>query len=195
MSFNTFYTVVLGAAATLMGLLFFAVLFNADRRGHMLGERWLSVARSTLNIYVVLLLVPLVLLFPDSDDRLRAVIILVLVGFSIARQFMCWNPAWTIRSQRDLAPSLFWLFLGPISAFVLIGYSALTSFLWRVPFHSSTVSVVVLALFIMAIRNSWNLILQHAEVDRRTGARCLEGTTQRQFSQLCCRHMGPTGNR
>src|SRR5262245_15465841 len=119
MSVNTFYTVVLSAAATLMGLLFFAVLFNADRRGHRLVDRLLSVARSTLNLYVVLLLLPLVLLFPDFDDRLRAAIILTVISFSIVRQFVCWRPTWRTgsRAQMRNAPHLVWLFLGPVTAF------------------------------------------------------------------------------
>src|SRR5262245_43010587 len=158
MSFNTFDTVVLSASATLMGLLFFAVLFNADRRGHKLGTRWLSVARSTLNIYVVLLLVPLVLMFPEFDDSLRAAIILVLIIFSIVRQVVFLRPAPAIRN----APYLLWLFVVPVSAFVLIGHSAVASLLWRVPFHSSRVSIVVLTLFIVALRNSWDLVLEHA---------------------------------
>lgn len=163
MSFNTFYTLILSAAVTLMGLLFFAVLFNADRRGHKLGAAWLSVARSTLNIYVVLLLLPLVLLFPDSDDQLRAAIILMLAGFSIVRQFVCWRPLRSIGSETlmRVRPHLLWLFVVPVSAFALIAYSALGFLLWNVPFRTPRVSLVVLGLLMVALRNSWNLVLQH----------------------------------
>ena len=163
MSFNSFYAVVLSASATLMGLLFFAVLFNADRRGHRLGASWLSVARSTLNVYIVLVLLPLVLLFPDFDERLRYTIILAIIFFSITRQFIWWRLSRkTDSATTGVAPRLIWLFLGPVTAFGLIGYSALGFLLWRVPFHGSRVSVVVLTLFVIALRNSWNLVLQHA---------------------------------
>src|SRR5262245_5220307 len=155
MSFNSFYTVVLSASATLMGLLFFAVLFNADRKGHKLGSRWLSVARSTLNIYVVLLFLPLVLLFPDFDDRLRAGLILALVTFSIVRQYGWWRSTLVL-------DSLLWLFLAPIGAFALIAHSAVLSLVWQVPFHGPRLSIVILALFTMALRNSWDLVFEHA---------------------------------
>ena len=164
MSVNGFYTVVLSASATLMGLLFLAVLFNADRRGHRLGAGWLAVARSTLNIYIVLILLPLVLLFPDFDDRVRAGLIIVLGVFSTVRQFICWRT--TVRI--DASPMhtetrrLIWLFLAPAAAFALVTCSATAALVWRVPFYNSSVSISVLALFTIALRNSWNLILQHS---------------------------------
>src|SRR5215471_10987919 len=155
MSFNSFYTVVHSASATLMGLLFFAVLFNADRRGHKLGSRWLLVARSTLNIYIILLFVPLVLLFPEFDERHRAGIILVLATLSIVRQYGWWRRTLVV-------DSLVWLFLAPSAAFALIAHSAILTLFWRVPFHGPRLSMVILGLFTIALRNSWDLVLEHA---------------------------------
>ena len=163
MTFNTFYTVVLSASATLMGLLFFAVLFNVDRKGHKLGARWLTVARSTLNIYIVLLFLPLVLLFPDFDDRLRAGIILALAIFSIVRQFGWWRSTLCVQSAgQAVVPHLLWLFLAPAGAFGLIAHSAVLSLFWQVPFHGPRLSIVVLILFTLALRNSWDLVFEHA---------------------------------
>jgi hypothetical protein len=182
MSFNTFYTVVLSSSATLMGLLFFAVLFNADRRGHKLGPRWLSVARSTLNIYIVLLFLPLVLLFPDFDDRLRAAIILALVTFSVVRQFGWWRSTLLVKAVESTEPPapivrhLIWLFLAPAGSFALIGHSAIISLLWRVPFHGPRLSIVILILFTLALRNSWDLVFEHAGL---TGE--IEGDLKREF--------------
>lgn len=155
MSFNTFDTVVLSASATLMGLLFFAVLFNADRRGHKLGNRWLLVARSTLNIYIILLFLPLVLLFPEFDERLRAAIILALATFSIVRQYLWWRSTLIV-------DSLIWLFLAPSAAFALIAHSAVVTLVWRLPFHRPRLLIVILALFTIALRNSWDLVFEHA---------------------------------
>src|SRR5215471_18977181 len=165
MSVNAFYAVVLSASATLMGLLFLAVLFNADRRGHRLGAGWLAVARSTLNIYIVLILLPLVLLFPDFDDRGRAGLIIVLGVFSTVRQFICWRTTRRIGAESPMhteSRRLIWLFLAPVAAFAMVTCSATAALVWRVVFYNSSVSISVLALFTIALRNSWNLILQHS---------------------------------
>lgn len=166
MPFYTFCAIVLSAATTLMGLLFVAVQFNVDRRGHKLGSAWLSLARSTINIYVVLFLIPLVLLLPDLQDRTRAGLILTLATFSIVRQFVCWAPAWRIgaESSRHILFRLAWLLLAPVCAFGTVVHSAATFLWWQSPVQHQSLSLALLGLFIVALRNSWNLVLQHTEV-------------------------------
>jgi hypothetical protein len=168
MSNTTFYATLLSAAATLMGLLFFAVLFNVDRRGHRLGSHWLSLARSTINGYVMLALCPLVFLLPDLRDWTRSWMILVLAAFSIGRQFICWSSAWRRRyeTSKQLAWRLGWLLLAPVATYVVVAYTA-ASQLWNgQPFRHDRVSVALLAVFIVALRNSWNLVLEHAGLTR-----------------------------
>ena len=164
MSSSTFYAIVLSAAASLIGLLFFAVLFNVDRRGHKLGARWLALARSTLNMYVVLLLFPFAALLPDLDDRNRAVIVLALAAYSVVRQFALWGAAWKMKCNpsKHVALRIAWLLLVPVSAYVVIAYTA-AIVLWRnANFRHDWASQALLALFIAALRNSWNLVLEHA---------------------------------
>jgi len=164
MPINSFYTVVLSASATLMGLLFVAVQFNLDRRGHKLGSGWLSLARSTINIYIVLFLIPFVLLLPNLQDRTRAVLILVLAAASVVRQFTCWLSAWRINSESShhIALRMAWLLLAPAAAFGVIAQTATDYLWWQTPVRHERVSLAVLGLFIVALRNSWNLVLQHA---------------------------------
>ncbi len=166
MTSGTFYAAVLSTAATLMGLLFFAVLFNVDKRGHKLGPRWLSLAKSTINVYVILTLYPLVFLLPDLSDGNRSLIILVLTAFSIGRQVVCWSSTWRLQcgTTKHVSWRVAWLLLAPISAFAVIADTA-AGLLWGGhPFHHDRTSLALLLLFIVALRNSWNLVLDHARI-------------------------------
>ena len=166
MSANTFYGVVLSAAATLMGLLFFAVLFNVDRRGHRLGPNWLALARSTVNVYVILALCPMVLLLPDLRDQTRAGMVLVLAGFSIGRQFVCWSCAWRRKAElsKQIAWRVVWLLLAPTSAYAVIGHATYDALVDQGPFRHDRISIGLTALFVVALRNSWNLVQEHIGV-------------------------------
>ena len=165
---NTFYTVVLSAAATLMGLLFVAVQFNMDHRGHKLGPGWLSLAKSTINIYLVLFLIPFVMLLPELQPQTRAGIILTLAVISVVRQFACWLAAWKINSESSghIALRMTWLLLAPTVSFGVIGHSAIEFLRSNVSVPQERLSLAVLGLFIVALRNSWSLVLHHSEVIR-----------------------------
>jgi hypothetical protein len=171
MSTDAFYAVVLSAAATLMGLLFFAVLFNVDRRGHRLGPHWLSLARSTINAYITLTLCPMVFLLPDLGNRARSSLILALATFGIGRKFVCWSSAWRTGGEpsRQIAWRMGWLLLAPITAHAVIAHEAYEWLFGRQPFRHDRVSIALLALFVVALRNSWNLVLEHVGVIRENG--------------------------
>jgi uncharacterized membrane protein YfcA len=151
-----------------MGLLFFAVLFNVDRQGHRFGRRWLSLARSTINVYVMLCLFPLVLLLPDLDHRVQAGIILILTAFSTVRQFVCWSAARKLKCEpsRHLLWRLGWLLLAPVATYVVIGYATAQSLWTRSPFRHDLNAFALLVLFVVSLRNSWNLVLQHDGIIR-----------------------------
>ena len=163
MSSATFYAVVLSAAATLMGLLFFAVLFNVDRKGHKLGAQWLSLATSTINVYVMLCLLPFALLIPEMGDQPRACTILALTAFSAARQVICWLSAWKTRFEASghIVWRVTWLLLAPVAAYAVVAYAGIETLRSAAPFRHDLMSLALLALFIVALRNSWNLVLQH----------------------------------
>lgn len=164
MSSAAFYTVVLSAAASLMGLLSFAVLFNVDRGGHGLGASWLALATSTLNVYVMLILFPFAVLVPDLSNQTRAVVILVLAVYSVIRQCVCWGAAWKMKcdASRHVALRIAWLLLVPITAYGVLGYVASALFSGQGHFRHDLASLALMVLFIAALRNSWNLVLEHA---------------------------------
>jgi len=157
---------ILSAAASLMGLLCFAVLFNVDRKGHRLGARWLALAKSTLNVHIMLLLFPFALLVPDVSNQARALIVLLLTAFSVVRQFVCWLSAWKMKSDPANHPvwRITWLLLVPVSAYAVLAYTA-GAVLWgHVYYRHDYASLALIALLVVALRNSWNLVLQHAEL-------------------------------
>jgi len=204
MSAGAFYTAVLAAAATLMGLLFFAVLFNMQQHGqHKLGPHWLSLARSTTNVYVVLMLCPLVFLLPDLAETARSGLLLTLAAFSVGRQYICWSAAWRLKNERSAQVlwRLGWLLLAPSAAFVLVGWDSTAPFRSPGNVDYAHVPLALLFLFIVAVRNSCNLVMQHSGLVQYPQTGEVEGCHDQNVTQpgssphsktvqsrLACRH-------
>lgn len=163
MSDSTFYLATCGAAATLVGLLFIAVQFNMDVFEP--GNRWNAVARSTFSIYITLFIVPLFFLVPELNEPARGVASLIFVFFGISRTVSTWIPVWRgslPRSFHRLWQTL-WLLIGPLIAY---GYLAnnLILMVGGTPtlYLQPGIQVAMIGLFSIALRNSWNLLVDVA---------------------------------
>ncbi len=166
-----FFVGISAAAATLAGLLFVAVQFNMDELVNNQGSRWFAVARSTYSTYVLLLLVPLGLVVPGVDQRATAFILVMAAfvgGFVVVRT---WLPVWRnfMHHQERLWQS-FWLLLSPLAAYVLLGWNGYSLFNASDPQPVLRISgYVLLWLFLIALRNSWRILVE-LSIERRVTA-------------------------
>jgi len=163
MDWNNFYLATAGAAATLIGLLFIAVQFNIDAFVDDPSNRWRAIAGSTFAIYTTLFFLPLFLLIPNLDSAARAGGIFVVVLFGILRVTQTWLPVGRAVFQRrgERAVQTVWLLVGP-----LLAYAALASAAYDVARGDlndalqQTIAFVIMGLFAIALRNSWNLLVE-----------------------------------
>src|SRR5579859_1634291 len=91
---TTFYVAVVGAAATLAGLLFVAIQINLETLVADPGNRWRATARSTFAIYTLLIVVGLLFLVPNLGTAAQGEIVIGGSLFGIFRAFMTWWPVW-----------------------------------------------------------------------------------------------------
>ncbi len=160
---STFFLATCGAAATLVGLLFVAVQFNIDVLQP--GSRWQAVASSTFSIYATLFILPLFFLAPALDAPSRAAAGLFFVVLGIFRTINTWIPVWRSTLPRSLHRlwQTLWLLVGPL---LVYGYLANNLFLLLrgVPAVElqTGIQVTLIGLFAIALRNSWNLLVEVA---------------------------------
>ncbi len=163
MDWSNFYLATAGASATLIGLLFIAVQFNIDAFTDDPQDRWRAIARSTFSIYGTLFIMPLAMLIPDLPAILRGDILLIVAAFGIVRTVASWLPVWRGMLQQRSARiwQSLWLLVGPLAAFLSLARSAYDITQGgNLDFNQQVIAYVVMSLFALVLRNSWNLLVE-----------------------------------
>ena len=156
---NMFFATAAGSAATLVGLLFIATQLHlgvfADRR-----NRWAALGQSTLTILATAFVMSLAFLIPSLNDQVRGEVILVAVAFATWRTVLIWWPVFRLRERgraHRFAQS-FWLLVLPFAVYVYL----LTGGLGLLRGQAGAilnVGYALLALFSIALRNAWRLVV------------------------------------
>lgn len=153
---QTFYATLVGATATLLGLLFVALALNVEMftRGEHAHAK--ALARHTLRAYLNMFIVAMLFLVP-RESALVLGIGLVVIGFLGELDLLHY-----FRAARALGIRESWLRLrlGFVSlchgGLVIVGFRLIfdrpTSLLWLAP--------LVLTLLVSATRNCWHLLLE-----------------------------------
>ena len=156
---NLFFATAAGSAATLVGLLFVATQLHlgvfADPK-----NRWAALGQSTLTILATAFVLSLAFLIPALDARVRGEIILVAVAFATWRTIWIWWPVFRLqeRGRRHRLAQSFWLLLLPFAVYLYL----LTGGLGLLRGESGAilnVGYALLALFSIAMRNAWRLVV------------------------------------
>lgn len=156
---NLFFATAAGSAATLVGLLFLATQLNLAIFKDP-TNRWAALAQATLTVLSVVFILALFFLVPDLDLRSRGEIIVVVVLFGLWRNITIWWPVVKIaeKGRRHRLAQSFWLLIIPFVVYVYL----VTGAIGLVEQNSSatlTVASAFLALFAIALRNSWRLVV------------------------------------
>lgn len=166
MDWSTFYLGIAGAVATVTGLLFIAIQINLDTLVSGIGERSRAIARSTFTMFSLLLVISLVCLVPGIDLRGRAVFTILAAVLGVFRGVRTWLPVWTSMFRKRVTDRLWettWLLIGPL---IIYAYLILNAYnLLSMPSTDQTnfqtnIALCLISLFIVALRNSWNLIFE-----------------------------------
>lgn len=161
---TNFYIVSAGAAATLVGLLFVAVQIGPPITLSGAVSRRHAMARSTFAIFIILLALSLDLLLPFQTSHERALVALAAAVFGILRAVRTWVPVWADKLQGRTEFRLWqtaWLLLGPLVAYAFIILAAVEQ-LQTSDRNALDIGVApwFIVLFIIAIRNSWDLLVE-----------------------------------
>jgi len=176
-----FLVTVSAASATLAGLLFVAVQLNIDALVDRPGSRWFAVARSTFTTYTLLLLVPLVLVLPNTDQNVTAMVLILAAVAGAYGAVRTWLPVWRgfLQHQERLWQS-FWLLLSPLSLYGLMGWNGYQLFNASDPKAALRfIGYILVALFSIALRNSWRILVEVA-IERRNAAAAAQTPSQGQ---------------
>ncbi len=170
MDFTNFYLASAAAAATLLGLLFVAIQINLDTFARDPDNRWRAVARLTYTTFVMLFVLPLLFLIPGLGSGVRGAIILTVVVVSVFRILQAWLPVWrgVFRGRGERLWQTAWLLIGPLLAYLSLGDLGLA--LFRGEASGATdlnIAFIVVGLFGLALRNSWNLLVEVAAEQRK----------------------------
>jgi hypothetical protein len=169
MDFTNFYLGAATSAATLVGLLFIAIQINLDTFAREPNSHWRAVGRLTFTTFVMLFILPLMFLIPKLTDSLRGWVILLAVGISIARILQAWLPVWRgVAQQRsERLWQTAWLLLGPLLTYLYLGTIGLALLMGKTTGDLDlSIAFVLVSLFSLALRNSWNLLVEAAVVVR-----------------------------
>ena len=171
MDFTNFYLGAATAAATLVGLLLIAIQINLDTLARQPDNRWRAVGRLTFTTFVMLFVLPLMFLIPKLTDRLRGSVILVVVAVSAFRILQAWVPVWRGMGlgRRERIWQTAWLLIGPLLAYLYLGSTGLSLLAGRAADDVDlSIAFTLTGLFAMALRNSWNLLVEVAS-ERKGG--------------------------
>jgi uncharacterized membrane protein len=168
--FSTFYMVSSAAAATLIGLLFIAIQFNIGEFADDPSNPWRAIARSTFAVYVLLFVLPMIFLVPGLTTEDQAWVLILGALFGIFRAFRTWWPVWRVALQHGSERwlQLVRLLLGPLLIYLLFAGSGVE--LLRGKPASGVefgVALTLIGLFVIALANSWNLLVELTYEKRR----------------------------
>jgi uncharacterized membrane protein len=156
---NLFFATAAGSAATLVGLLFLATQLNLAIFKDP-TNRWAALAQSSLTVLSLVFIVALFFLIPALDLRPRGDIIVIVVTFALWRNVAIWWPVVKIgeKGRRHRLAQSFWLLIVPVLVYVYL----VTGAIGLIRGNSSatlTVASAFLALFAIALRNAWRLVV------------------------------------
>ncbi len=172
MDLTNFYLVSATAAATLLGLLFIAVQFNLETFASEPNNRWRALARSTFVTFVVLFILPLMLLVPKLDSHFRGAIILAISITNLVRTLLIWVPLGrgVFQGRVERLWQIGWLQIGPLIVYLSLGWLGLALI------HDQDsdsielgIAFTLVGLFTLALRNSWNLLVEVVYERKRKG--------------------------
>jgi len=158
-----FYTTMAASAATVIGLLFVAVQLSAEKVAGDHRDRWWAIAFSTFYSFLTVFFLPLTYLSPALKPHGRAVLTLVLAAVYVFRMaqtsFLIWHGMF--RRKGDRLWETFWNLLGPMFVYILMGYHASKALLsGDSSSMDDSISILMAALFAIALRNSWHLVVE-----------------------------------
>ena len=162
MEWHPFFTTLAGAAATVLALLFVAVQLVGDRIGGDQRDRWWAIAFLTFYLFLTVFFVSLSKLIPLLRSHGRAVTTLVLVLIYIFRlassSFLIWRGMF-LRKGEQLWETL-WNLAAPLVIYVLLGYDSLRVLFGNQSQLDELVAFLIAILFGLALKNSWDLIVE-----------------------------------
>jgi hypothetical protein len=160
-AWNSYYEMIGGAAATLLGLLFVSVSVNAGRilgAGHQHSKR---LAEQAFQNYLVVLAISLVGLFPDmSEASFGDVIIAMTVAWGawiLVRIYL----ALASKSLREARIRTFRRYLASLIGFGMLVYSGVWMTLGATQFRNS-IAIALMLLLLSATTVSWELLVSIA---------------------------------
>ena len=159
MDLNVFYSVLAGATATLLGLLFLAIQPNIGRIFNDPEGQGRALAVSTFQTYGQILVVCLF----TFTVLLRAEVIELAALLGIWRQVRTWLPVWrlTAKARRTRLQETFWVFVAPTLLDAWLFY--LATLLQRGMGNDTTetnIAVSLIVLLVIVLRNSWRLLIE-----------------------------------
>lgn len=161
---TNFYLTSAAASATLVGLLFVAVQIGPPLVGAGPIGRRHAMARSTFSIFATLFALSLYLLLPDQSSRVRAEVVIAGGLLGAYRTFRTWLPVWADRLQGRVEFRLWqtaWLLVGPVVAFAFLVVAGVQQLRSADPtILDKDVTGWFILLFVIAVRNSWNLLVE-----------------------------------
>ena len=162
---TTFYVAVVGAAATLAGLLFVAIQINLETLVSDPGNRWRATARSTFTIYTLLIIIGLLFLIPAFDHFAQGESVIIASLFGIYRALRTWWPVWASswKHHNERLLETLWHLIGPILAYAVLILNGISLYTGNsVSGTQVAIGIAFVGLFGLVLRNSWNLIFEVA---------------------------------
>lgn len=168
MDLSLFYSVMAGATATLLGLLFIAIQPNIARLFRDPQGKGKALAVSTFQTYGQIMVVCLF----SFTVLLRAEVIEVAALLGIWRQVRTWIPAWRLaahaRAQR--LSETFWVFVGPAISDGWLIYSATQLQHGKGSDSTETnIAGALIVLLVIVLRNSWQLLIEIPSEEKAEG--------------------------
>jgi hypothetical protein len=160
---NLFFATSAGSAATLVGLLFVATQLHLGVFKDP-ASRWGALAQVTLTILSVNFGLSLFLIMPGFSLAARGELVLVVVLFVVYRGIRIWWPVVRPSQQgrvHRIAQS-FWLLVLPFLVYGLLVTGAI-GLLQGNSNDLITVGSAFLALFGIAMRNVWRLVVSEEQ--------------------------------
>lgn len=160
MTWSNFYITVATTAATVLGLLFVAVQFNLQRAPDEQPRLWLATARATWVVLASLFFVALVYLIPSLSPADRVPGIAAALVVSGLRIVATWLPVRREITHQNMAGRrrTLWVVVGPLVLYAVLIISSIA--LARGQRVQVVVGYVLIGLFALALRNSWDLLVE-----------------------------------
>jgi hypothetical protein len=162
---NLFFATAAGSSATLVGLLFVATQLHIEVFKDP-TNRWAALAQSTLTILSVIFILALffVMPLPSPSLRIRGDFVVIVVVFSLWRTIGSWWPVvgMTGKGRGHQIIQSVWLLVVPLVWYAYLVRGGV-QLIQEQPDGALTVATALLALFAIALRNAWRLVVAVAQ--------------------------------